>query len=166
MRFTVGPRPDVGSQPSQTENTMMSMMPTQKVGSENPRIEPAMMVLPAVERGFRPAHSPRGIPSSTAISIAAIASSSVAGMRSRIRPIAGTLKANDLPRSPAAACLMKMKYCSRRGRSRPRAAAARAISFWSDCGLTRMSIGLPTAYTPANTSSDITASTAKLCSTR
>src|SRR6266480_217978 len=119
MRFTVGPRPDVGSQPSHTENTKMSISPTQKVGRENPRIEPAMMALPAADRGFRPAQSPRGIPSSTAISIAALASSSVAGMRSRIRPIAGTLKAKDLPRSPAVACPMKTKYCSRSGRSRP-----------------------------------------------
>ena len=110
----------------------MSMSPTQKVGSENPRIEPAMMVLPAADRGFKPAQSPRGIPSSTAISIAAVASSSVAGMRSRMRPIAGTLKAKDLPRSPVAACPMKTKYCSKSGRSRPSAAVARAISFWSD----------------------------------
>src|SRR5438034_5115293 len=65
MRFTVGPRPDVGSQPSHTENTKMSISPTQKVGSENPRIEPAMMILPAADRGFRPAQSPRGDRKST-----------------------------------------------------------------------------------------------------
>jgi len=33
-----------GSQPSITEKNMMSISPTQKVGSEKPRIEPAMMV--------------------------------------------------------------------------------------------------------------------------
>src|SRR5437773_3235333 len=164
--FAVGPRPEVGSQPSHTENTRMSISPTQKVGSENPRIEPAMMVLPAADRGARPAQSPRGIPSRTAIIIAALASSSVAGMRSRIRPIAGTLKAKDLPRSPLAACATKTKYCSMSGRSSPSAAVARAISFWSDCGLTRMSTGFPTAYTPANTSSDMTNSTATLCARR
>ena len=134
----VGPRPAEGSQPRVTENTMMSIRPTQKVGSENPRIEPAMMDLPAADSGLSPAHNPSGIPRTTAISIAAVASSRVAGMRSTMSPIAGTLKAKDFPSSPAAAC-------SRSGRSRPSAAAARAISLWSDCGFTRMSIGLPTA---------------------
>ena len=63
---------------------MISISPTQNVGSEKPRIEPAMIVLPATESGFSPAHSPSGMPSTIAISIAASASSSVAGMRSRI----------------------------------------------------------------------------------
>ena len=42
----VGPRPFDGSQPSITENTMISIRPTQNVGSEKPRIEPAMIVAP------------------------------------------------------------------------------------------------------------------------
>ena len=68
---------------------MIIISPTQKVGSEKPRMEPVMMVLPAIESGLSPAHSPSGMPSTTAISMAAIASSKVAGMRSRIRSTAG-----------------------------------------------------------------------------
>ena len=71
------------------------------------------------------------MPSAIETSIAAIASSSVAGMRSRMSWIAGTLKANDRPRSPAAACLRNTQYCSASGRSRPSEAVARAISAWS-----------------------------------
>ena len=40
----VGPRPFDGSQPSITENTMISIRPTQNVGSEKPRIDPAMII--------------------------------------------------------------------------------------------------------------------------
>ncbi len=47
----VGPRPFVGNQPSSTENTMISMRPTQKVGSEKPRIEPLMMSLEEIRLG-------------------------------------------------------------------------------------------------------------------
>ena len=68
---------------------MIIISPTQNVGSEKPRIEPVMIVLPATESGFKPAHNPSGMPSTTAISIAAIASSKVAGIRSRISSTAG-----------------------------------------------------------------------------
>ena len=86
----VGPRPFDGSQPSITANTMMSIRPTQNVGSEKPRIDPAMIVLPAKPFGLRPAHRPSGMPKVIASSIAATASSSVAGIRSRMSPSAGT----------------------------------------------------------------------------
>ena len=96
----VGPRPFDGSQPSITENTMISIRPTQNVGSEKPRIEPAMIVLPAKPFGRSPAHRPSGMPKMMASSIATIASSSVAGIRSRISPSAGTAWTNERPRSP------------------------------------------------------------------
>src|SRR5450759_5649435 len=40
---------------------------------------------------------------------------------------------------------------------------ARSMSAWSACGLIRMSTGLPMAYTPTNTSSDMKYSTSTLC---
>ena len=52
---TVSPRPVEGSQPRITANTMMNINPTQKVGSENPRIDPAMIDLDATVSGFSPA---------------------------------------------------------------------------------------------------------------
>ena len=52
---TVSPRPVEGSQPSCTANTMISISPTQKVGSEKPRMLPAMMALLIGLSGFSPA---------------------------------------------------------------------------------------------------------------
>src|SRR5665213_377186 len=89
--LTVAPRPLDGSHPSITENTMISIRPTQNVGSETPRIEPAMIERPLHESGFNPAHSPSGMPKITANSIATMASSSVAGMRSKMSPSADVL---------------------------------------------------------------------------
>ena len=99
---------------------MISISPTQKVGSEKPRIEPAMIVLAGIESGLSPAHSPSGMPSTIAISIAASASSSVAGMRSRI-----SCDRRHVERERAAevavqrACRGRSRYCSHSGLSRP-----------------------------------------------
>ena len=107
---------------------MISIRPTQNVGSEKPRMEPAMIVRPAMPFGRSPAHKPSGIPMITAISIAANASSSVAGIRSRISEIAGVAWTNDLPKSPCSAPLKNVQYCSGSGLSRPSAAMARSRS--------------------------------------
>ena len=104
---TVAPRPVDGSQPSHTENTMINISPTQNVGNEKPSIDPAMMDFAANESGVNPAHSPNGNPSTMAMIIATSASSTVAGMRCSISCTAGTLEANDLPRSPVTAAFKK-----------------------------------------------------------
>ena len=69
---------------------MMSISPTQKFGSEKPSTEPVMMAREPGARGFRPARMPSGTPISTDSSMATEASSTVAGMRSRIRRMAGS----------------------------------------------------------------------------
>ena len=112
---TVSPRPLEGSQPSITENTMISIRPTQNVGSEKPRIEPAMIVRPLAESGLSPAHRPSGMPSTIANSIATLASSSVAGMRSKMRPSADVLCTNECPRSPCSASRRNTTYCIHNG---------------------------------------------------
>ena len=145
---------------------MISISPTQNVGSEKPRIEPAMIVRPAMPLGLRPAHRPSGMPRTIANSIAVSASSIVAGIRSRISPSADVLCTNERPRLPDSAPERNVRYCSHSGLSSPSAAIARSRSIWSACGLIRMSIGLPIAYTPTNTSSDITNSTTTLCRLR
>ena len=124
---------------------MISIRPTQNVGSEKPRMEPAMIERPATPLGLSPAQSPSGMPRTTAISIAAIASSIVAGMRSRMRPSADVACTNERPRSPVSAPFRNTRYCSHSGLSSPSAATARSRSIWSACGLIRMSIGLPIA---------------------
>ena len=70
---------------------MISISPTQKVGREKPSMDPLMINLPGQESGRMPAHSPSGIPSNTAISMAERANSIVAGRRSRMSFIAGML---------------------------------------------------------------------------
>ncbi len=143
--LTVSPRPLAGSQPSLTANTMISISPTQKVGSEKPRMETVMMVLPTRPCGRRPAHRPSGMPTSTDISMADTASSIVAGKRSRIRPSAGVANANERPRLPAAAFCRNSRYCRHSGWSRPKAAMIFARSAWLASGLIKMSTGLPIA---------------------
>src|SRR5678815_6153325 len=66
----VWPRPVDGSQPRNTENTMIIIRPTQNVGRLKPKIEPAMIVLLYHALGFMPATRPSGMPSTIAISIA------------------------------------------------------------------------------------------------
>ena len=98
--------------------------------------------------------------------IAPHANSTVAGMRSKMSCTAGILCENERPRSPLNALVRKSQYCAHIGLSSPSAAVARAISAWSAWGLIRMSIGLPIANTPMNTSSDMTKSTTMLCISR
>ena len=104
---TVSPRPVEGSQPSTTANSMIIMMPTQKLGRLKPRIEPAMIAFDDLASGLSPARTPSGMPISTAISSAAIASSKVAGIRCTISCSAGSPKMKDLPRSPWSALTTK-----------------------------------------------------------
>ena len=56
------PRPVDGSQPSQTEKIMISIMPCQKFGRLKPRIEPVMMVSSSTVSGLRPDQRPSGMP--------------------------------------------------------------------------------------------------------
>jgi hypothetical protein len=65
--------------------------PTQKVGRLNPKTDPPMMLLLRMDFGYTPAHNPRGIPKSVAITIAMMASSKVAGSLWMINLRAGML---------------------------------------------------------------------------
>ena len=67
------------------------MRPIQKFGSENPRIEPDMIALPASPSGLSPASMPSGMPTRIENASPTSASSSVAGSRCRMTSTAGTL---------------------------------------------------------------------------
>ncbi len=86
----VSPRPPAGRILSSTANTRINIRPSQKFGTEKPRIDPVMMPRPRSERGASPAARPAGMPTPTEMTSATRASSSVAGIRLRIRSIAGT----------------------------------------------------------------------------
>ncbi|MNV24858.1 hypothetical protein D3C71_1159350 [compost metagenome] len=123
---------------------MISIRPTQKLGSEKPSTDPVMMAREPTAAGLRPARIPSGTPIRTDSSIATQASSTVAGMRSRIRCMAGSPVRKLLPKSPRTAWLMKIRYCLHNGRSRPSDAliAARCASVAS--GLASIDTGSPT----------------------
>ena len=59
---STSPRPVDGSQPSQTEKIMISIMPCQKFGRLKPRIDPVMTVSSSTVSGLRPAQRPSGMP--------------------------------------------------------------------------------------------------------
>ncbi len=70
---------------------MISINPTQKVGSEKPTTLPVISSRDTGWPGYSPATSPSGTPIATAMISAANASSSVAGRRCRISWMAGSL---------------------------------------------------------------------------
>ena len=98
-----------------TANTMISISPTQNVGSEKPRMLPAMIVRPTAPSGYSPAYSPSGMPKDTDISTAVTASSIVAGMRCAISRSAGSLNTKLRPRLPCSASLTNSRYCFHSG---------------------------------------------------
>ena len=103
------------------------------------------------------------MPTPTAITSAAKASSRVAGMRCRITVSAGSPKMKERPRSPCRAPRTKWRYCSQIGRSRPSARTAASMSRWSICGLTSSQTGSPITCTPKNTITDMTTTTTAVC---
>ena len=113
---TVSPLPVAGSQSSSTAKIIMNISPTQKLGRLKPRMEPPMISLPLTEWGLSPAHMPSGMPNTMAMNMAENASSMVAGMRSKIKWIAGMPALNETPSSPLSAFFTKTKYCSCNGR--------------------------------------------------
>ena len=78
------PRPDTGSQPSDTENTIASSGPSQKFGIEIPMSASVVATWSMLVPARTAAMMPSGIAMSTATNIDAAASSNVAGIRSAI----------------------------------------------------------------------------------
>ena len=86
--ITDDPEPEVAA--AGHDRTIINIKPTQKEGSEKPNMEPAMMERDAGCSGFRPAYKPSGSPITMAMSRATSASSIVAGIRLRIKAMAGS----------------------------------------------------------------------------
>ena len=76
------------------------MRPNQNVGIEIPRTELLIIIFDPHPLGFKPAYTPKGNPTVTAIISAQVASSSVAGNLSAISESAGLPKIKELPKSP------------------------------------------------------------------
>ena len=115
-----------GSQPRITANTMMNISPTQKVGRENPRIDPAMIARDSEGLGEQAGIEPQRNADDDGQEQGAVkASSSVAGMWCRISFRAGSPNTKERPRSPCRAPSRKRRYCSQTGLSSPRRSMVR-----------------------------------------
>lgn len=138
-------------------------MPCQKLGSEKPSTDEAMMPRPSGSSRYRPATSPSGMPMTQVSPMATTTSSKVAGMRCTISSMAGMPWTKDTPRSPCSARHRKPVYCCHTGRSSPRRAIMASRAAWLASGLTSSSIGSPTAYTAKKTTTETASSTNRLC---
>ena len=98
---------------------MINIIPTQNVGIEKPKIEPAIITLLALLSGLYPAYIPNGIAIIKDINNENKASSNVAGILWIINFRAGSPKINELPKSPLKAFTKKYQYCSVTGLSSP-----------------------------------------------
>src|SRR5690554_1914152 len=163
---STGPRPPAGTQPSMTANSMISMSPTQKLGREKPSTEPDMMARAGRLSGRRPAYTPSGTPTTMEMNMASVASSSVAGMRSRMSRMADSPVRKLLPKSSCTAFARKMPYCSQSGRSSPRLRRIASRSRSVASGLAIISTGSPIMYSAANTSADMTRTMTPVCRIR
>ena len=104
------PRPDAGSQPSVTANRTMSSSPDQKTGIELPSIAIRMAIRSTIVFRFTAETMPMLIPSVTAKTSAALASSTVAGSRLITSPVTGSLLRYEIPRSPWSRWPTNWKY--------------------------------------------------------
>ena len=96
----LSPRPPDGNTLQVTASTKISMSPCQKFGIETPMIDVPMMNRAGTVSGCRPVYMPSGIPVASAMTMATNTSSSVAGMRCSTSFRAGSLNANERPKSP------------------------------------------------------------------
>ena len=126
-----------------------------------------MIVRPATPSGFSPAHRPSGMPSSDRDQHRHERELEGRGHALEDEPQRGHAE-HERPAEVAVqrACEETPGIApTSAGRARaPRSRCSR--SCWSACGLIRMSTGLPIAYTPTNTSSDMMNRTSTACMLR
>src|SRR6056297_80527 len=108
----VSPRPEEGIIPKTIENKYINKIPTKNVGKETPNREPVIKILLIIFLGFADTKTPKEIPNITAKDSATKASSILAGKRSKISSITGTLVTYDIPKLPCKAFFKKLKYCT------------------------------------------------------
>ncbi len=81
--------PEVGNQPSLSENTMIPIMPNQKAGMDIPKKDAVIPKRSMTEFWYRAEAIPRGIPTTRANNSENNANSMVAGTASRITSFTG-----------------------------------------------------------------------------
>jgi hypothetical protein len=113
-----GTYPDAGSQPSRTEKSRISMMPSQKCGTDRPESARALAARSSGVPRRTAETTPVGMPSTSATSIEASASSIVTGSLEASSSVTGILLRSDSPRSPRRTLLSQIPYWTTSGRSR------------------------------------------------
>src|SRR5690242_10153713 len=115
----IGTKPEAGSQCKRTDSRRISMMPSQKLGTESPHSETALTRKSHAELRRTAEKTPAGIAMASATSSERHASSMVIGS---LRPTVHTTDSRvrmDSPRSPRRASPSQRTYCSGIGSSRP-----------------------------------------------
>ena len=156
-----------GSQPSCTENTSISSMPSAKAGNEMPD---TASVMPR-RSGHLLRHTaevmPITMPKITAHTMLAIVRFSVGQKRSPISSLTGRLLRSDEPNSPRTALVKKRTNCSGIGLSRPRSRRTRSTVASSASGPAARRAGSPgSRCTNRNTSTATISSVGITPSTR
>jgi hypothetical protein len=106
-----GTKPLDGRTPAASDSRRISMIPSQKSGSEMPEEPERQDARSATPPRRRAGHSPSGTPISAAASAASTVSSIVTGNRSRIiRPI-GSFCRKSIPKSPRSTPPSHRAYC-------------------------------------------------------
>ena len=101
------------------EKKSMNINPTQKAGMEKPARAKKLHSASTQVFCFKAARAPRGRPITTEKTMLKNASVNVAGKLTAISSITGVFVLIDSPKSPLKAFVIKEKYCSGKGRSKP-----------------------------------------------
>src|SRR5437588_8537607 len=116
-RFAVGlsqndTKPDAGSQPRRTEKNRISMIPSQKLGTDTPHNDALLASTSQAVLRRTAASTPAGIAIASAMSTARQASSTVIGSFFATVVITGSRVRIERPRSPRAASAAQRRYCT------------------------------------------------------
>src|SRR5918994_2774176 len=117
--YPVPRRPGNGSHPRFTKKMTMRIIASQKMGMLIPVSARTEVNLSSHEYCLTAEMTPTGTPTTTAMSMANIVSSSVAGKRARSSVVTGRPVTMELPRSPLKAPARKIPYCTMTGLSSP-----------------------------------------------
>ena len=110
--------PDAGSQPRWTANSKMSMMPSQKCGTESPESARTLAATATGRPCLTAAMIPAGMPIRSAIAMEQTASSTVTGSLAASSWDTGILLRIDSPKSPRSTRPIQIAYWIGTGRSR------------------------------------------------
>ena len=104
--------PDAGSQPSTSEKSTISTMPSQNTGMLAPKREATALVRSSSEFGRVAERMPSATPPIEEITSAVTVSSSVALSRVSTSPRTGRRIQSERPRSPCTTCPIQRPYCT------------------------------------------------------